>query len=105
MSALTAKKVVRKKPDLIQGVIQLGDTISRTNVMFVELKSHGEMDADGKVIFARGYKGKNVAFPDMPLAMLASLVSKCMENFHYSNAEAREKDVKGFKAWAESMVG
>lgn len=77
--------------------------VARTNQLFLELRRFGELDEKGRVRFALGYKGKVIAHPDMPLALLAQLTFKIIQNFNYSSPEAAAKDLKGFQEWANGL--
>jgi hypothetical protein len=81
-----------------------GGEISRTNQLFIELRRVGEVDAKGKVKFARGYRGKIVASPDRPLALFAKLAHEfVVRGFAYSTPEAAKADLEWFQKWCASL--
>jgi oligoendopeptidase F len=84
--------------------IEVGGIISRTNRLFTELRRIGEVDDKGKVRFARGFRGKQIAMPDAPLQHFAILISTLViKGFTYSSPEAAAADIEGFKKWANSL--
>lgn len=89
----------------VDGVVEGGNLIARTNRMFVELRRVGELNAKGQVRFARGYKGKIIANPDEPLMLFAALIDQfVLRGFPYSSKEAAAEDVKKFKTFMEELT-
>jgi hypothetical protein len=86
------------------GTVELGNEISRTNRIFIEVRRIGEVDDKGKVRFARGFKGKFVAKPDFPLMHFAALIDALIiPSVGYSSEEACRRDIETFKKWANSL--
>jgi hypothetical protein len=85
--------------------VEMGQEISRTNQLFIELRRVGEVDAKGKVKFACGYRGKIVASPDRPLALFAKLIHEFVcRGFRYSTPEAAKMDLEQFQKWAAGLT-
>lgn len=82
-----------------------GGPVARSNRFFIQISSLGEVDEKGKVIFSVGFKGKRIAEPDRPLALMVSFIHNCIvTKFCYSSGEACRKDVEWLKEYASLLA-
>lgn len=77
--------------------------IKRGSRLFVEVKRIGEVDDKGKGVLGLGYKGKQIAAADEPLAVVVWLLTQVCPLLQYSSAKARDKDLARFKRIVAKM--
>ena len=71
---------------------------------FVQLKSHGVTDADGKTIMGIGVSSKKVvAEPDAPLALVVAVLETWQSGWHYSSTKAAERDVARLRNFCDQL--
>jgi hypothetical protein len=85
-------------------VMHEGGRIARSNRFFFSLGQVGEVDEKGKTIFAMTFKGKRVADPDRPLALIVGFIHNCIvTKFAYSSPEECAKDIAILKEYVNGL--
>lgn len=94
--------MAKKKPK-IEGIVETGNEVKRTNQVYMSLKTIGHLDEKGKSIFSLGYGGRIVAPPDRGLGLLIILADELARFLDYSSPEAAEKDLEFLKKYVNQL--